>query len=82
MAKHPAEPMEKTCASCAYAVALQNTGVGVCRKTNEVVRLTGKCGKYELDLLHLRPRLPLLPDSEQNAPFPDPRPGDGSPFQP
>ena len=63
MNKPKTEPVEKTCATCTYAVTLQNTGAGVCKTTNEVIRLTGKCGKYELDLLHLRPHLPLLPGS-------------------
>ena len=66
MSRTQTEPVEKSCATCAYAVALQNTGAGVCKKTNEVIRLTGKCGKYELDLLHLQPHLPLLPFSEPN----------------
>lgn len=63
MNKKATEPIEKNCATCAFSVALQNTGAGVCKKTNEVIRLTGKCGKYEMDLLHIQPHLPLLPNS-------------------
>jgi len=54
--------VEESCATCAYGTVLQNTGVAVCGKKNEVVRAAGKCRKYEKDLLRLRPQLPRLPE--------------------
>ena len=59
--------VEKNCATCVYAVPLQSTGAGVCKKNNEIVLLSGCCRKYEQDLLKLKPRLPLLPDSGEDS---------------
>lgn len=61
--KRPRSPEpERICAHCRYATVLENASACVCKKKG-AVRPDGHCLHYRLDLLKLRPHLPLLPDA-------------------
>ena len=59
-----APEIEHICAYCVYASPIENADACVCEKKG-TVRASGSCRKYRFDPLKLKPRLPLLPDYEE-----------------
>ena len=53
---------EKICCHCEFSTVMGDNSSCVC-KFGGVVRADDTCKKYKLDLLKLKPVLPILPDS-------------------
>ena len=60
--------IEKVCAYCRFASVLEDGGVCICQK-HGAVRADSSCRKFKVDLLKLKPHLPLLPGKERDDLF-------------
>lgn len=69
--KRPAEELDTICAYCEHATVLADSGACVCLK-HGVVRTDGHCRRFRMDLLKIRPHLPLLPNLTDTTEYADP----------
>lgn len=61
------EELERICAYCEHATLLTESNACVCAKRG-IVRSNESCRRYRPDLLKLQPRLPRLPEEQDEEP--------------